>query len=216
MFIRKSNMRNNEGGGGEFLTLLLVGVGVYFVFEWFMGQGTSSTTTTPGTTSGTTTTPTSVAVPSQMSVTSTTGTTTPVTTPPTPTPTPMTTSQINQLTQTLQAYQVSAGYPNATYSGYQWEYIAQRAFASSFPSSWVSSGVPGVDGDTMYSQTQFLLMYMQALSTQGLTGLGCGCNGMYGLGVLQSQYMYSKLNNKRGGWPVGSFAAPIAGKYEAL
>ena len=140
-------------------------------------------------------------------------TTPPVSTPPvTIAPPPVTANLNNPLSKQFSG-QLAAGVtgnggnPNGTYTGYQWNYFAQR--------TWGDYNDPHVNGSANYTLSQYIQLYLNNLIATnvyppgtGLNGLGCamcgrsscvGCSGLYGLGVSLTDLTYSRMVERRPG-----------------
>jgi hypothetical protein len=206
-------------GGTSLWTWLLIGVGGYFLYEWFMGSSTTTTTTTsPGsTTAGQ---PTSVSPTGINTATTAPATATQPTVAPTPTANLSAPGAQPYLTNIANAVTANGGNPSSTYSGYQWNYFAQKAFGGAYID-------PNVNGSSSYSLNSYMQLYLNnviasggnaAVSSalaglRGLRGLGCvgcpnaglGCTSCaYGMGavVSDSDYTYSQMMKRTPGQPV--------------
>ena len=218
--------KNPHEGGPSILTLLLIGVGGYFLWNWWQSLSTPVvTTTTPGATTGTITTPTSlVTTPINTNAgTTTTGSSTAA-------PVVSLTSTIGQDALNALASQANnpgnkALSPNGgqTYSGYQWDAMAKVAYGNQY---LPMSSLPSISGGSQYTIQQYVQAYVNGLqSMPGLNGLGCagcpsrgmGCNSCTGMGaVSNTQLMYRKMAARSGrGFAVGDFADTKAMRSES-
>ena len=185
---------NPHGGGNTLVILLLVGVGGYFLWQWFASQtAAAAPVITPGTTPTSATTPTNLGLPTQTATA--TGTTTPATAPTPVTPS-VSGQQILQWNQAITNWLVANNYdPNIVQSVFHWNYIAQRVIPNFVD--------PALNGYTTMNGTQYLQAYVHHL--QGLSGLGA-------LGMPTSQLYDSRINTTNRPWAVGDFHAPLASK----